>query len=126
MDTIATIHGTFSNTIWLFFLIIGLWGLVRAIQGLGVDGSYLGACAIAEVLYVVQAILGILLIINGRLSYLSRPSMHILYGVFALVFLPFVYFAMLRGDDSNRAQWVLSFATLFLFGIALRGITTSL
>lgn len=126
MDIISTIHGTFSNTIWLFFLIIGLWGLVRAIQGLGVDGSYLGACAIAQILYVVQAILGTFLIINGRLYDLSRPSMHILYGVFALVFLPFVYLGMLRGDDSNRAQWVLSFATLFLFGIALRGITTSL
>ncbi len=42
-----------------------------------------------------------------------------------MVFLPFIYLSVLRGDDTNRAQWVLAFTTLFLFGIALRAIGTA-
>ena len=53
-------------------------------------------------------------------------GIHLLYGIFALVFLPFVYVSVLRGDDTNRAQWVLAFTTLFMFGIALRSISTSI
>lgn len=124
MSTLVTIHSRLSNTVWLFFLIIGLWGLYRAIRRQGVGGSYLGALAVGEVVYIVQGILGAILWTNGLLGNVARPSMHVLYGAFAVVFLPFIYFVVLRGEDSNRAQWVLGLATLFLFGIALRAIST--
>jgi heme A synthase len=124
MNTVSTIHGLLSNSIWLFFLILGLWGLFRAIRRQGVDGSYLGALVIGEGLYLLQGILGAILWSGGLLKPLSRPQMHVLYGSFALVFLPFVYIVWLKGDNSNRAQWALSLATLFLFGIALRAIGT--
>ena len=77
-------------------------------------------------IFVVQAVLGTILALGGGLGDIGRPEIHVLYGVFALVFLPFVYVSLLRGDDTNRAQWVLSFTTLFLFGIALRSISTSI
>jgi len=124
MSSVTTIHGLLSNTIWLFFLALGLWGIFRAIRKQGVDGSYLGAMVIGQVIYYVQGVLGLILWIGGHLPAVARPPMHILYGAFALVFLPFVYFTWLKGDDSNRAQWVLAFSTLFLFGIALRAVGT--
>jgi len=124
LSAVINIHGALSNTIWLFFLILGLWGGFRAIRSQGVDGSYLGAMVIGEGLYILQGILGVILWVNGLLTPLGRPSMHVLYGVFAVVFMPFIYLVWLRGDDSNRAQWVLSFTTLFLFGIAFRAIGT--
>ena len=126
VSAVSTIHQLLSNTVWLFFLAIGLWGFYRSIRGEGVDGSYLGAAVIGQGLYVLQAILGFILWFNGLHTTLTRPNIHMLYGLFALVFLPFVYLVWLRGDDSNRAQWVLSFSTTFLFGIALRSITTGL
>ncbi|MEJ2750587.1 MAG: hypothetical protein P8183_22185 [Anaerolineae bacterium] len=125
MGIVRVIHATLSNTIWLFFLALGLWGLFNAIRKQGVDGSYLGALVIGEALYAVQAILGITLWIGGFLPGLDRPTMHILYGSFALVFLPFVYFVWLKGDDSVQAQWVLALTTLFLFGIALRAVAVA-
>ena len=125
METISIIHSQLSNTIWLFFLALGGWGFFRAMRGQSVDGSYLGAVAIGQLLYVVQAVLGFTMWFAGLNSGVSRFSIHLLYGVFALVFLPFVYMVMLKGDDSNRGQWVLAFSTLFMFGIALRGISTS-
>lgn len=125
MTTIQMIHGALSNTAWLFFLIIGLWGLVRGARGQAVNGSYLGAAFIGQIIFVVQAILGTLLWVGGMSAGIQRPGIHLLYGVFALVFLPFIYLSVLRGDDTNRAQWVLAFTTLFLFGIALRAVSTA-
>ena len=124
MSTIITIHDGLSNTIWLFFLAIGLWGLVRAVRGLGVDGSYLGAMVIGQVLYWLQGILGLALWMSGLLGAVTRPEMHILYGAFTLVFMPFVYLVWLRGDDSNRGQWTMALVNLFLFGVALRAVST--
>jgi hypothetical protein len=126
MATLLLVHSRFSNTIWLFFLVLGLWGLWRALRGQEMDSSYLGALVIGQILYIVQGLLGGLLYLNGLSSNLSRPGIHILYGVFAAVFLPFVYLSWLQGDTSNRGQWVMALSTLFLFGIALGGITTSL
>jgi hypothetical protein len=125
MTALIAIHSALSNTAWLFFLIIGLWGLFRAIRGQSVNGAYLGAAAIGQAIFVIQAILGGILWLGGGNLAMQRPGIHLLYGVFALVFLPFVYVSVLRGDDTNRAQWVLAFTTLFLFGIALRSITTA-
>lgn len=125
MAIIQSIHGALSNTAWLFFLIIGVWGLLRAIRGQSVNGNYLGAAFIGQMIFVAQTVLGTLLWIGGQSANIQRPGIHLLYGVFALVFLPFIYLSVLRGDDTNRAQWVLAFTTLFLFGIALRGISTA-
>jgi hypothetical protein len=124
MQTVHTLHSTLSNTTWLFFLALGVWGLFRAIRGQGIDGSYLGAAVIGQLLFVVQGVLGAWLWFGGRRA-LSDPEIHILYGAFGLVFLPFVYLVWLRGDDSNRGMWIMGFATAFLFGIALRSIGTS-
>jgi hypothetical protein len=125
MTTLIAIHSALSNTAWLFFLALGLWGLFRAIRGQAVDGSYLGAVFIGQAIFVIQGILGGILWLGGGNLALARSGVHLLYGVFALVFLPFIYLSVLRGDDTNRAQWVLAFTTLFMFGIALRSIGTA-
>lgn len=120
METVFNFHRVLSNTIWLFFLLVGLWGMYRAIRGYTVDGSYLGAMAVGEILFVVQAILGVILLLG---SGSAGRTVHYLYGVFALVALPGL-FAYLRGDDSNNSQWAYAIMTLFLFGVALRLIGT--
>lgn len=122
MGIVTLIHTQLAQTIWMFFLAIGLWGLVRAIRGLGVEASYLGAMVIGQLLFVIQAVLGVILWLNGQMVAVERPFMHVLYGSFALVFLPFVFLAWLKGDDSNRGMWVLTFTVLFIFGVALRNI----
>lgn len=125
MQAVSNIHGAISNTIWLFFLFLGVWGLFRAIRGQGINGSFLGATVIGQVLFVIQGVLGVILWLSGLSGSVPRFEVHVLYGAFALVFLPFIYLAVLRGDDSNRGQWIMAFSILFLFGIALRGISTS-
>jgi uncharacterized membrane protein len=126
MEFVIVLHGGLSNMTWMFFLLLGLWGLVRAIRGRAVDGSYMGAMVIGQGLFWLQGIIGVVLWINGRLSGLLRSEVHILYGAFVIIFLPFIYFTTLRGDDSNRGQWVLAFSNLFLFGVTMRLIETGI
>lgn len=125
MSTVFIIHRGVSTAITMYFLILGIWGLIRAIRGQSVDGNYLGALVIIEILIIVQGVLGTVLWVAGNDANVVRFEIHLLYGVFGIIFLPFVYMVMLRGDTSNRGQWVLSFTTLFLFGIALRAIATA-
>ncbi len=118
---VSEIHGVLAQSTMLFFLLVGLWGLIRAFRNRPVDGSYLGALVIGEGLFLLQAILGTILFVTGE-----RPgrTVHILYGVFALVALPGL-FAYTKGDDSNQAQWYYAILTLFLFGVTTRAIGTA-
>jgi heme A synthase len=120
MEFAVSLHRVLSNSLVLFFVLVGLWGLVRAIRGRGVEASYLGALVIGEGLFVLQAILGVIMLVAG-----DEPGriVHLIYGTFALVALPGL-FAYIKGDDSNRAQWYYAILTLFLFGVALRAIGT--
>lgn len=115
--TIVEIHRLLANSIWMFYLALALWGLFRAIRREPVDGSYLGALVVIQVLVLVQGLLGGVLLAGG--SRPGRPELHLLYGIFSVVFIPGL-FAYLRGDDSNRAMWVYALATLFMVGVSLR------
>lgn len=116
---VIELHKGLANTSTLFFLIVGIWGVYRAIRGQAVDGSYLGAMVIGTLLFLVQGLLGGLMWLDGGRP--GQPWMHVLYGVFAIVFLPFI-FAYMKGEDSNQAMWVYALANIFLFGIALRSV----
>ncbi|MEM7331193.1 MAG: hypothetical protein AAF490_03805 [Chloroflexota bacterium] len=120
MEILLAIHQGVGNMVWMFFLALGAWGLFRAIRGEGVDGNYIGAAYIGQGLFILQGILVAVLWFNGFNESLARPAIYALYIIFDLIFLPFIYFTVLQGDSSNRGQWVLAFATLFLFGMSLR------
>ena len=125
MSILIIAHEGLANAAWLFFLIVGIWGLVRAVRGFGTDGAFIGAVATGQVVIVLQGIMGGILWLSIGSSTLDRPGIHLLYGAFAVVFLPFIYLVTLRGDDSNQAQWILAFSTLFMFGISLRSIVSA-
>lgn len=118
--SLVEVHSAFSWTTLIFFGLMGVWGLIRALRKYRVDGSFMGAMAIGEGLFILQAVLGLILVITG-----ARPgrTIHFLYGVFALVALPGL-FAYLKGEDDNQAQWYYAIAILFLAGVSLRAIST--
>jgi hypothetical protein len=125
MAHVIFLHVNLANTAWLLLLVVGAWGAWRAIRGEGIDGSYMGALAIAQMLIWAQSLLGLIYWSQFGMDGVPRPWIHWLYGLFSALFIPAMYFAVLKGDDSNRGQWVMSFACFFMFGIALRGISTA-
>ena len=126
MNFAFTLHQGLTNTAVLYFLILGVWGIYRAVRGQSVEASYLGALLIAQVLLIINILIGGVLWLNGRSAGMARFDVHALYGAFVLVFLPFVYVVLLRGDDSNRAQWVWGFISLFMFLLLPRFFVTGL
>jgi hypothetical protein len=121
MTTITLLHARLVTTILLFFGALAIWGFVNYLRGEGVTGGYRGALAIGELLMIAELLLGIALFASGARPF--RPSIHILYGIVAVITLPGT-FAYTRGRDGRWEQLIYVTVCLFLCGIALRSLTT--
>ncbi len=99
---------------------VGLWGLWSFARGGTLSGSLAGALAIGQGLIAVQVLAGVALYALG-----GRPTsvVHYLYGITALLILPFVW-TYLRERDRRQALLFYSLVMLFIAGLAVRGMTT--
>jgi len=121
MATLALLHARLVVTILLFFGALSIWGFIGYLRGHSISGRYRGALAIGELLMLAQFVIGVLLMLGGAQPY--RPSIHILYGIVAIIGLPGA-FAYTRGRDDRWELLIYVAVCLFLCGIALRAITT--
>lgn len=116
------IHSRLGNTVLFYVILMAVWGLWRYFRRQDVDSSYFGALVIAEVIFVIQGLLGLYLWISG-VGQLGS-SMHILYGVVNLLVVP-VIFLFTHGDNTRRTLLIYSLGFLFLIGIILRSMGTA-
>ncbi|MCJ7514065.1 MAG: hypothetical protein MUO23_14005 [Anaerolineales bacterium] len=116
----SIIHGLLANTVMLFTLLAGLWGLLLYVRRRSVDGGYWGILVIGELLILAQGVLGIVLLVGGK-----QPGrgIHILYGAVAALTLPAAY-GFTRARDDRRAALTYGLLCLFLTAIAWRSATT--
>ena len=121
MTWLLLMHTRLLTTILLFFGALALWGIVSYLRGHGVSGSYLGALAIGELLMLSEALIGVGLWFGGNVA--PRQSIHVLYGIVAVLTLPGT-FAYVRGRDSRWEQLIYAVVCLFLCGVALRALET--
>lgn len=115
------IHGSLGNAAMLYMLILGLWALGSALRNQGLSGSFWGALAIGAGLMLVQGLLGVVLWV--MVGSPSRP-IHILYGVLCAIGIPAAY-AYLRTPGGRREALLYGLAALFIFGLAVRAISTA-
>lgn len=118
--SLVEIHDRLGNTAMLYCLILSLWGFLRYFRGKGLEGSFWGALAIAELLLLIQGGMGAYLWLIGL-----RPArtIHILYGIVGVLGIPMV-FAFTKGRDQRPEMLMHAVTLLFLFGILLRALTT--
>ena len=88
---ITQIHAGLANTASLFVAILAIWALLLAIRSRPLDGGWLGAAVIGELLLVAQFSLGWVLWFQGYGAALPRAWIHILYGAVAVITLPAAY-----------------------------------
>ena len=114
------LHERLANTMILFSLVAGLWGLLTYFRRRGVTANYWGILIIGEILYAAQGLLGIALWLGGE-----RPgrTIHLLYGAVALITFP-AYYAASKGRDDRRAALIYGLLGLFLAGIGARAMST--
>lgn len=121
MTFLLAMHARLLFTILLVFGALALWGLAGYLRGKGPSGGYMALLAIGELLMLAQFIIGVLLALNGRQA--ARPSLHIIYGVVAILVVPGAW-RYIRGRDPRQQQIVYALTCLFLCGIALRALGT--
>jgi hypothetical protein len=119
--SLTEVHGRLANTVLLYLIVMGVWGLWRYIRKEGVASSFWGALIIAEILIVVQGLLGGYLWLTGLQP--DRGGVHILYGVIAALGIPSAYI-FTKGQEDRSVTLVYSLLALFLVGIALRAMST--
>jgi hypothetical protein len=121
MATLAVLHARLLVTILLFFGALSIWGFISYLRGRSISGSYKGALAIGELLMLAEFVIGVLLLFGGAQP--ARLSIHILYGIVAVIALPGA-FAYTRGRDDRWELLIYVTVCLFLCGIALRALGT--
>jgi hypothetical protein len=123
MNTLHIIHDRLQIAFMLFMIVIGIWGCALFFMNRAISGDFWGALAIGEGLVIIEAIVGILLYINGARP--ARDIFHILYGVVAFISIPGT-FAFTRGRDNRFEALIYGLMGFFLMGIALRTRTTAM
>jgi hypothetical protein len=113
-------HQGFARVVLIYSLAVALWGLFLYVRGSNPSGGYLGALAINEGVAVLQAAIGLALVILGH-----RPPdvLHYLYGVVSVVTLPSAYFYS-SGGTERKDSLIFGLAALFLAAISIRASMT--
>jgi len=120
--SLVDIHLRLSYASILFAIIMALWGLWRYYRKEGIDSNFRGALVIAEILFLFQVLFGIFLWLSGS-GHLSRPTVHLLYGVVSVMVLPGV-FLYSKGNEGRQMMAIYGIAFIFTLGIITRGIMT--
>jgi len=121
-DFLAALHRISATALVIFAVVLAVWGTYLYFRRAAVTGGFRSSFLIMAGLTAVQGLLGAILLILG-----NRPAdwpLHIVYGIFAVLFLPGVY-RYAQGGTPRReavflagAVWVvaIAFARGFMTG----------
>ena len=90
---VAFLHFRFAVALLLLAVVLGVWGLYQFLRRRQVSPGFRAGFLLMTALTAVQGLLGLLLLTVAQ----PRELLHVLYGVFAIVFLPGVYLYADRG-----------------------------
>ncbi|MDQ6899905.1 MAG: hypothetical protein M3072_10435 [Candidatus Dormibacteraeota bacterium] len=94
------LHQRFAIALILLAVILGLWGGFQFLTRRQVSGGFRSAYLLMIGLTAVQGLAGLLIFALGLRP---REILHIVYGIFAIAFLPGVYFYAARGTKLREA-----------------------
>lgn len=123
IGTVATLHDRLAMTCLFYTFAMGLWAVWLIIRNRGVDGAYLGAIVIGEMLLVTQALLGLWLYLDAGIP-LTR-GLHMLYGILAVLMWPFIYTFTRAGDGGRRESILFAATAFFLWLMLARAVETA-
>ena len=115
------LHGGLANTALIYSLLVALWGFWLYMRRRDLTPQFWGALAIAALIFVLQAVVGLTMVLQGRIPW---RNVHYLYGVLGVITLP-ATFAFTRGRGGFREALLYGVILLFLSGVALRAMMTA-
>ena len=120
MDALRFLHGYGARVLLIYAVVLAVWGTYRYFRNQELSGGYRSSYLIMAGLTALQGVIGLTAFALG-----GRPTelLHIVYGVFAVIFLPGVYLYAQGG--SRRREAVIMAGAAWVVSIAyLRGIAT--
>lgn len=110
---LAQLHGIGARALLLFAVLLGIWGTYLYFRKQAVTGGFRSSFLIMAGVTALQGLAGLATLAAGR-----RPTelLHIVYGVFAVIFLPGVYLYAQGGSRRREAVflagacWIVSIA----------------
>ena len=121
MSTLTFLHGYGARALLAFAVVLGLWGSYHYFRNERLSGGFRSTYVIMAGLTVVQGLFGVAALIAGGNP--SRGFLHMVYGAFAVLFVPGAYFYA-RGGTDRREALVLAGASWIVSIAFLRGIFT--
>jgi CDP-diglyceride synthetase len=119
LAAVAFLHAALARALILFALVLALWGSYQFVRHRAVSGGFRSSFLLMAGLTAFQGLLGAAALVAGDRP---RELLHIVYGVFAVVFLPGV-FTYARGAKDREAAFlaISCWVVLVAYG---RGLTT--
>ena len=119
-DSLVFFHAVGSRALVAFSVLLGVWGAYGYFRHAQVSGGFRSSYLIMAGLTAVQGLFGLALVVTGH-----PPArlLHVVYGIFAVLFLPGAYVYAQSG--SKRREAVILAGASWIVAIAyLRGIST--
>ncbi len=109
-----------ARALLLYALVLAVWGTYLYFRRAAVNGGFRASYLILGALTALQGIAGVVLFIAGQ-----RPTelLHLVYGIFAVLFVPGVYLYS-HGGSKRREAVVLAGASWVVAIAYFRGIAT--
>jgi hypothetical protein len=118
-STLVFLHGVGARALVIFAVVLGVWGTYHYFRHAQVSGGFRSSYLIMAGLTAVQGLVGL-----GAFAVGGHPKLlHVVYGVFAVIFLPGAYLYA-HGGSHRREALVLAGAAWVVSIAYFRGIAT--
>jgi heme A synthase len=121
LETFNSLHGFGARVLLIFALLLGVWGAFTYFRNQKLSGGFRSSYLIMAGLTPLQGLLGVAALVAGGSP--SKGLLHMVYGVFAVLFLPGAYLYS-RGGTDRREALILAGASLIVSIAYFRGIST--
>jgi len=119
-DSLLLVHRVSATALVAFSVLLGLWGTYGYFRHAQVSGGFRSSYLIMAGLTGVQGLAGLAVF---ALGHPPGRILHVVYGIFAVIFLPGVY--LYAHGGSKRREAVILAGAAWIVAIAyLRGIST--
>lgn len=121
MSTLAFLHRYGATVLLIYAVLLGLWGTYQYFRTQKLSGGFRSSYLIMAGLTPLQGLLGLGALIGGGSP--REGLLHMVYGIFAVIFLPGAYLYA-RGGTDRREALILAGAAWIVAIAYFRGIST--
>jgi CDP-diglyceride synthetase len=119
-SALAVLHAGLARALILYALVLAIWGSYQFIRRRAVSGGFRASFLLMFGLTLLQGLLGGASFAIGQHP---RELLHVVYGIFAAVFLPGVYTYVSSAAKDREAAFLAAACWIVLIAYG-RGLTT--